>query len=235
MVGLTGRAIADERTGSPKPCRLATHVNVGKTNRRLIPDIEQLHQKSRPTPQFSSPQRTHFCVDRTTRPFPAFGAAANLQSRRSHRNISFVLTTHPPSPAAPAFPMLMLNRERKPAIPMPRTPKIKLDGTNPIRRRTPRNQRCSFMASFRYNQEPARCLRLLSSLRAECTYRNFASGVFPRALEERYRVALQAKIRARPGNGSRKPCTSAAALPARSNRTFACKPESPLCLPMPVK
>ena len=30
----------------------------------------------------------------------------------------------------------------------------------------------------------------------KCTYCNFASGVFPRALEERYRVALQAEIRA---------------------------------------
>jgi hypothetical protein len=31
----------------------------------------------------------------------------------------------------------------------------------------------------------------------KCTHRNFASGTFPRALEERYRVALQAEIRAR--------------------------------------
>jgi hypothetical protein len=53
----------------------------------------------------------------------------------------------------------LLNREK--------ARQIKLDGTNPIRHRTPRNQRCSFMASSRYNQESARCLRLLSFLRAQ--------------------------------------------------------------------
>src|SRR5271166_3928697 len=32
----------------------------------------------------------------------------------------------------------------------------------------------------------------------KCTYCNFASGVFPRALEERYRIALEEEIRAYP-------------------------------------